>query len=117
MFKFALFFKFPSIKVVELPLTRISPLFVSVPDFGVKIHVQTWFNDRTHETFPWEIKHRRSLSAELAIGNKIYLADYWQRNGSIRNRSGRETSVWERGRRSLRSDGGEELSWKEVSAG
>ena len=40
-FKLALFFKFPTTNVVVFPLNKISPVFVSVPLFGVKLHVQS----------------------------------------------------------------------------
>ena len=51
IFKFALFSKFPWMNVVVFPLTTISPVLVSVPLFGVKVHLQTPV-DKTHETFP-----------------------------------------------------------------
>ena len=40
MFKLALFFKFPSIRVVVFPLKTISPVLVSDPLFGVNAQIQ-----------------------------------------------------------------------------
>ena len=51
MFKLALLFKFPLTKVVVFPLTTISPVFVSVPLFGVNVHLHSFWK-KTHETFP-----------------------------------------------------------------
>ena len=42
MFKFALLSKFPWINVVVFPLTIISPVFVSVPLFGVNVHLHSF---------------------------------------------------------------------------
>ena len=62
MLKLALLFKFPSIKVVEFPLTAISPLLVIVRLFGLKVQVHDpcW---RTHETFPC-VKSNKGASEE-----------------------------------------------------
>ena len=51
MFKLALLFTLPSIKVVVFPLKKISPVFVIVPEFGVKLHIHS-FCKKIHETFP-----------------------------------------------------------------
>ena len=52
MFKLALLFKFPSINVVVFPLKTISPLFVIVPFFGVKLHLHSPPHNTQH-TFTW----------------------------------------------------------------
>ena len=51
MFKFALFSKFPWTSVVVLPLKIISPAFVSVPLFGVNVHLHSFWK-KMHETIP-----------------------------------------------------------------
>ena len=51
IFKFALLFKLPWISVVVFPLKTISAVFVSVPLFGVNVHLHS-FCEKTHETFP-----------------------------------------------------------------
>ena len=51
IFKLALFSKFPWMSVVVFPLTTISPVFVSVPLFGVNVHLHSFWK-KIHETFP-----------------------------------------------------------------
>ena len=51
MFKLALLFKFPLTKVVVFPLKTISPVFVIVPLFGVKVHVHSLCK-KMQDTFP-----------------------------------------------------------------
>ena len=40
MFKLALLLKFPWMSVVVFPLKTISPVFMSVPLFGMNVHLQ-----------------------------------------------------------------------------
>ena len=51
MFKFALLLKFPSMRVVVFDWKTMIALFVVVPLFGMKFHVQIFWK-KTHETFP-----------------------------------------------------------------
>ena len=63
MFKFALFSKFPWMIAVVFPLKTISPLFVSVPLFGVNIQIHSFWK-KTHEKFPCvKSKQKRKINA------------------------------------------------------
>ena len=63
MFKFALFSKFPWTSVVVFPATTISPVFVSVPLFGVNFHLHS-FCKKTHETFPCVKSNKGALNGQ-----------------------------------------------------
>ena len=63
MFKFALLFKFPSTSVVVFPLKTISPVFVSVPLFGMNVHLHSFWK-KTHETFPWVNSNTGALKGQ-----------------------------------------------------
>ena len=62
IFKFALLFKFPSISAVMFPHKEISPVFVSVPLFGVNVQIHS-FLKKMHETFPF-VKSNKGAQEE-----------------------------------------------------